>query len=83
VSSVLAAQIAEVLDAHQKATGINLLWGTANLFSHPRYMCGAGTNPQFSVYAHAGAQVKKAMEITHKLCGKRPVVPFRSDWYVI
>ncbi len=63
-------QIAERLAAQQKATGIKLLWGTANLFSHPRYMAGAGTNPDFHVFAYAAAQVKKAMEITHQLGGK-------------
>ncbi|HMP94736.1 MAG TPA: xylose isomerase, partial [Phnomibacter sp.] len=42
---------------HQQATGIQLLWGTANLFSHKRYMNGASTNPDFAVLTHAGAQV--------------------------
>lgn len=55
---------------NQKKTGIKLLWGTANLFSHPRYACGAATNPDFAVFAHAAAQVKKAMEVTHKLGGE-------------
>src|SRR3990172_881729 len=44
----------------QKATGVKLLWGTANLFSNPRYMCGAATNPDAHVFAYAAAQVKKA-----------------------
>ncbi|MEX0927954.1 MAG: hypothetical protein WDZ53_01015, partial [Balneolales bacterium] len=44
--------------AKQKASGIKLLWGTANLFSHPRYMNGSATNPDFNVLSHAGAQVK-------------------------
>jgi len=53
----------------QQDHGMELLWGTANLFSHPRYMAGAGTNPSAAVFAHAGAQVKKAMEVTHELGG--------------
>ena len=53
----------------QQATGIKLLWGTANLFSNPRYMCGAATNPDAHVFAYAAAQVKKALEVTHELGG--------------
>ena len=49
----------------QKATGVKLLWGTANLFSHPRYMHGAATNPDADVFAYAAAQVKKALDVTH------------------
>jgi len=54
----------------QKETGIKLLWGTANLFSSPRYMNGAATNPDAHVFIHAAAQVKKAMEITLRLGGE-------------
>ena len=57
----------------QKASGVKLLWGTANLFSHPRYMNGAATNPDFAVVAHAGAQVKNALDITIKLGGQNYV----------
>jgi len=57
----------------QKATGIKLLWGTANLFSHPRFMNGASTNPDPEVFAYAAAQVKKAMEVTHRLNGENYV----------
>ncbi len=53
----------------QKHTGVKLLWGTANLFSHPRYMNGASTNPDAHVLAYAAAQVKKAMEMTVELGG--------------
>ncbi len=53
----------------QKATGVKLLWGTANLFSNPRYMCGAATNPDAHVFAYAAAQVKKALEVTRELGG--------------
>jgi xylose isomerase len=54
----------------QKATGIELLWGTANLFSHPRYMNGAATNPDFRVLTHAAAQVKAAIDATIELGGQ-------------
>ncbi|MBB6093508.1 xylose isomerase [Povalibacter uvarum] len=57
----------------QKQTGVRLLWGTANLFSHPRYMCGAATNPDFHVLAHAGAQVKAALDATVALGGENYV----------
>ena len=53
----------------QKSTGVQLLWGTANLFSHPRYMNGASTNPDFRVLTHAGAQVKAAIDATIELGG--------------
>ena len=52
-----------------KRTGIKLLWGTANLFSHKRFMHGASTSPNADVFAYAAAQVKKAMEITNRLNG--------------
>lgn len=55
--------------ALQKATGIKLLWGTANLFSHPRYSHGAGTNPDPLVYAHAAAQIRRALDATVELGG--------------
>ena len=54
----------------QKATGVKLLWGTANLFSHPRYMNGAATNPEFGVVALAAAQVKAAIDATIMLGGQ-------------
>ncbi|RMG86935.1 MAG: xylose isomerase, partial [Bacteroidetes bacterium] len=57
----------------QKEAGIQPLWGTANLFSHPRYMNGAATNPDFRVVAHAGAQVKNALDATLKLGGENYV----------
>lgn len=53
----------------QKDSGVQLLWGTANLFSHKRYMNGAATNPDFHVVAHAGAQVKAALDATIELGG--------------
>ena len=57
----------------QRATGVKLLWGTANLFSNPRYMNGAATNPDFQVVAYAGAQVKNALDVTMKLSGENYV----------
>ena len=53
----------------QKASGVKLLLGTANLFSHPKYMNGASTNPDFNTVAHAGAQLKNALDATIKLGG--------------
>lgn len=67
----------DVIVAHakalQKATGVKLLWGTANLFSNPRYMAGASTNPDAHVFAYAAAQVKKALEVTKELGGENYV----------
>jgi xylose isomerase len=57
----------------QAASGVKLLWGTANLFSHKRYMNGASTNPDFHVLAHAGAQVKAALDATIALGGENYV----------
>ena len=57
----------------QQDTGIKLLWGTANLFSHPRYMHGAGTNPDYHVFAYAAAQVKHALDATKELGGENYV----------
>ena len=57
----------------QEETGIKLLWGTSNLFSNPRYMNGAATNPDFSVVAYAGAQVKNALDATIALGGSNYV----------
>ncbi len=57
----------------QKASGIKLLWGTANVFSHPRYMNGASTNPDFSALAYAGLQVKNALDATIALGGENYV----------
>ena len=57
----------------QAASGVKLLWGTANLFSNPRYMNGAATNPDFDVVAYAGATVKSALDATIKLGGENYV----------
>jgi xylose isomerase len=62
-------RVVKVLKAEQERTGIKLLWGTANLFSNPRFVHGAATSPNADVFAYAGAQVKKALEVTHELGG--------------
>ncbi len=54
----------------QADTGVKLLWGTTNAFSHRRFMAGAGTNPSPQVFAYAASQIKKAMEITFELGGQ-------------
>ena len=58
----------------QQETGVKLLWGTANLFSHPRYAAGAATNPDPDVFAHAAAQVRHMLEATHALGGENYVL---------
>jgi xylose isomerase len=62
--------VADELEKAQKATGKKLLWGTACLFVHPRYNQGASTSPNANVFAYAAAQVKKAMDVTHRLGGE-------------
>lgn len=65
--------ITEYARQKQDASGVKLLWGTANLFSHRRYMNGAATNPDFHVLSHAGAQVKAALDATISLGGENYV----------
>ncbi|MEM1336798.1 MAG: xylose isomerase [Bacteroidota bacterium] len=66
-------EIVEYLKEKMSASGVKLLWGTANLFSHPRYMNGAGSNPNFKVVARAGAQLKIALDATIALNGENYV----------
>jgi len=66
-------KLTEYLHDKQNASGVKLLWGTANVFSHRRYMNGASTNPDFHVLAHAGAQVKAALDATIALNGENYV----------
>jgi xylose isomerase len=68
----LAAMV-ELARERQQETGVKLLWGTANLFSHPRFMNGAATNPDFAVVTHAAAQVKAALDATVALGGQNYV----------
>lgn len=63
------ANIIDKIEAKMEASSTKLLWGTANMFSHPRYMAGASTNPNPDVVAFAALQVKHAMEATHRLGG--------------
>jgi xylose isomerase len=65
--------LTQYLAEKQKASGVKLLWGTANLFSNRRYMNGASTNPDFHVLAHGGAQVKAAIDATIALGGENYV----------
>ena len=66
--------IGEQLARRMEDTGVRLLWGTANLFSHPRYMAGAATNPDPEVFAFAAMQVRHALELTHRLGGANYVL---------
>jgi len=63
-------EMADYIGELMEEKGIGLLWGTANLFEHPRYLHGAGSSPNADVFAYAAAQVKKALEITNKLGGE-------------
>ena len=69
----LLQHFSELAKQKQEESGVKLLWGTANLFSHPRYMNGAATNPDFDVVAYAGSQVKAALDATIKLRGENYV----------
>lgn len=72
-----AANLEAMVDYAEKKmaeTGVKLLWGTANLFSHPRYAAGAATNPDPEVFAYAAAQVKHALEATLRLGGSNYVL---------
>jgi xylose isomerase len=66
--------LVDEIQGHMERTKVKLLWGTANLFSHRRFMSGAATNPNPEVFAYAAAQVKKALEITQKLGGENYVL---------
>jgi xylose isomerase len=74
--------ITDYIKEKQAETGIKLLWGTANCFSHPRYMNGAATNPDFNVVAHAGAQVKIAIDATIALGGENYVFWGGREGYI-
>ena len=72
-----AALLDEMVDRaaeHQERTGITPLWGTANLFTNPRYQAGAATNPDPEVFAYAAAQVAHCLEATHRLGGENYVL---------
>lgn len=66
-------ELVDLAKAKQAASGVKLLWGTANVFSHPRYMNGAATNPDFQVLTHVASQVKAAIDATVALKGENYV----------
>lgn len=72
--SCVTASMADTAAKHMERTGVRLLWGTANLFAHPRYAAGAATNPDPDVFAHAAAQVRHCLNITHRLGGANYVL---------
>mgnify|MGYP000598321495 CR=1 FL=1 len=61
-----------IIEAKQEETGLKLLWGTANLFSNPRYAAGGATNPNPEVFSYAATQVMQAMNATKRLGGEKP-----------
>lgn len=66
--------IADIFEKEMDRTGVKLLWGTANLFSNARFCAGGSTNPNPELYAYAAAQVKHAMDVTHRLGGENYVL---------
>jgi xylose isomerase len=68
------SNIVEKIEGKMAATGIKLLWGTANLFSHPRYMAGAATNPDPDIFRFAATQVRHCLEATQRLNGENYVL---------
>lgn len=64
----------DLIGDRMERTGTKLLWGTANLFSHPRYMAGAATNPDAEVFAYAAGQVRNVLTVTHQLGGENYVL---------
>ena len=73
VTNQIFDAVVKVLKEEQERTGIKLLWGTANMFTHPRYMHGAATTCNSDVFAYCAAQVKKALEVTKELGGENYV----------
>jgi xylose isomerase len=66
--------VVDDIERHMQRTGLRLLWGTANLFFHPRYAAGAATNPDPEVFAYAAGQVKHMLEVTTRLGGENYVL---------
>ena len=73
-SVALLDEMVDYAAEHQQRTGVELLWGTANLFANPRYQAGAATNPDPEVFAYAAAQVAHCLEATHRLGGHNYVL---------
>jgi xylose isomerase len=67
-------EMVEYAQGHMERTGVRLLWGTTNAFSHPRFAAGAATNPDPEVFAYAAAQIKNAIDATHRLGGANYVL---------
>ena len=80
-TNTILDKVVEKMAAKQKETNVGLLWGTCNLFSHPRYMNGACTNPDPAVVCYAAAAVKKCLEVTKKLDGANFVMWGGRDGY--
>ena len=66
--------IADLFEAKMESAKVRLLWGTANLFTHRRYMAGAATNPDPEIFTYAAGQVRAALEVTHRLGGQNYVL---------
>lgn len=66
--------LADIFEKKMDETGVKLLWGTANLFSNPRFMSGASTNPDPDVFAYSAATIKANMDVTHRLGGENYVL---------
>jgi len=73
-SAALLYEMVDLAAEHQERTGVTPLWGTANLFTNPRYQAGAATNPDPEVFAYAAAQVAHCLEATHRLGGENYVL---------
>ena len=73
-SAAILDRFGDLAAAAMERTGVKLLWGTANLFGHPRYAAGAATNPNPEVFACAAAQVKTCLDLTHRLGGANYVM---------
>lgn len=67
-------ELGDIFEKKMSQTGVKLLWGTANLFSHKRFMSGASTNPDPEVFAYAAATIKANMDVTHRLGGENYVL---------
>jgi xylose isomerase len=73
-SAALLDEMVDLAAGHQERTGVTPLWGTANLFTNPRYQAGAATNPDPEVFAYAAAQVTHCLDATHRLGGHNYVL---------
>lgn len=68
------SHIVDIFEKEMDRTGVKLLWGTANLFSNPRFCAGGSTNPDPEIFAYSAAQVKHVLEATHRLGGENYVL---------